>query len=150
MTHIFIWKHNVYKEMRSSIILGKGKSMSSWERVVLIKSLICARIEKTRLGRAMKEQSKQIKFVSWYGLADTKLILEWFKFKYSDDAYLYQLWLFAIKKITQKTIGASLMSMVILTWKYRILLSYFYHVILMITGYSIFLIIFLNTQVCSK
>ncbi len=39
---LFIWKHNVYKQMRPDIVLGKERALGAG-RVVLIKSLIYAR-----------------------------------------------------------------------------------------------------------
>jgi len=43
---LFIWKHNVHKQMRRGIVLGKESALGAWgwsRRVALIKSLIYAR-----------------------------------------------------------------------------------------------------------
>jgi len=61
-THVFIWKHNVYKQIRPSIIFGERKN--AWEvggvrdRVGINKKFNLRKMEKTCLGVFVKAHSK--------------------------------------------------------------------------------------------
>jgi len=82
-----IWKHNVYKQMRWSIIFER-KSFSSWERkgevLALIKSLIYERV-KNALGASYEDRPLKLwaenipKEIQWRSPSKTLHNFVWFK-----------------------------------------------------------------------
>ncbi len=81
---LFIWKHNVYKQMRCSIIVERKRAWEArWgrERVALIKSLITWDRKKDTLEARLPNQAKNVSWYPWYiNAVDNVYLIKTFSF----------------------------------------------------------------------